>query len=254
MRELIRSESCVPVRIALLSDDRLFCDGIARILQSDVTFDVAVCDAVPKLHDIARQGRVDVLLVDSRIDNAVAIAGAGTIAPASLLIAAPDDAAWCGEALCAGASGVLPKQAGGETLISAVRAVADGSVWAPRRVMAECIRHLVTASIGRRDGTATLDRHLSQREREIFRHAATGLGNKNIARQLAIGEATVKAHLTSIFQKLGVRGRAELAALYHGVVTQTGKSASPRGFLPRAHTPLVVIPTSNATAAAGAKK
>jgi DNA-binding NarL/FixJ family response regulator len=237
----------------LLSDDRLFCDGIARILQSDVTFEVTVCDAVAKLPDIARHSRPDVLLVDSRIDNAVAIAGSGPIAPA-LLIAAPDDPAWCGEALCAGASGVLPKQAGSDTLISAVRAVADGSVWAPRRVMAECIRHLVTASIARRDGTATLDRHLSQREREIFRYAATGLGNKEIGQQLAIGEATVKAHLTSIFQKLGVHGRAELAALYHGVLTRTGHSRPPREFLPRAHTSLVVIPKSNAVTAGGAKK
>ena len=80
----------------------------------------------------------------------------------------------------------------------------------PRRVMADCIRHLVTASSARRDGTATLDRHLSRREREIFRHAATGLGNKEIAMRLVIGEATVKAHLTSIFQKLGVRNRSQV--------------------------------------------
>ena len=229
----------MPVRIALLSDDRLLCDGIVRILQSETSFDVTVCDTVATLQAAAREGHVDVLLVDSRIDSAVAIAGAGTIAPSSLLSAAPDDAAWCGEALCAGASGVLPKQAGGETLISAVRAVADGSVWAPRRVMAECIRHLVTASMARRDGTATLDRHLSRREREIFHHAAVGLGNKEIARRLAIGEATVKAHLTSIFQKLGVRGRAELAALYHRVVP---------------HPSMVVLPKSKPAAAPSVKK
>ncbi|HUQ87271.1 MAG TPA: response regulator transcription factor [Vicinamibacterales bacterium] len=240
------------VRIALLSDDRLFCDGIARILQTEAAFDLAVYDAVAKLEFASRAGRVDVLLVDSRIDGAVAIAGAGTIAPASLLIAAPDDAAWCGEALCAGVSGVLPKQAGGDTLISAVRAVADGSVWAPRRVMAECIRHLVTASIARRDGTTTLDRHLSRREREIFRHAATGLGNKDIGQRLAIGEATVKAHLTSIFQKLGVRGRAELAALYHGVMPRVAASVSSADFL--SSRPTVVLPKSETAAVGGSKK
>jgi DNA-binding NarL/FixJ family response regulator len=222
------AENCVPVRIAVLSDDRLLCDGVVRILQADSTFDVTACGTLAKLEMEGRLRPVDVLLVDSRVDDAVEIAGAGTIAPASLLIAAPDDARWCGEALCAGVSGVLPKHAGSDTLISAVRAVADGSVWAPRRVMAECIRHLVSASVARRDGTATLDRHLSRREREIFRHAATGLGNRQIADQLAIGEATVKAHLTSIFQKLGVRGRAELAALYHRVVPHPAMVVLPK--------------------------
>ena len=239
-----------PVRIAVLSDDRLLCDGVVRILQSDPTFDVAACGTRAKLEIEGRLRPVDVLLVDSRIDDAVAIAGAGTIAPASLLIAAPDDARWCGEALCAGASGVLPKQAGGDTLISAVRAVADGSVWAPRRVMAECIRHLVSASVARREGTAMLDRHLSRREREVFRHAATGLGNRQIANRLVIGEATVKAHLTSIFQKLGVRGRAELAALYHNVgphrpLPSAGEFLGPA---------MVVLPKSDVEVAAGLKK
>lgn len=236
----------MPVRIALLSDDHLLCDGIARILHADGAFEVSVYDAAAKLESVSRAGRVDVLLVDSRIDNAVDIAGAGAIAPASLLIAAPDDAAWCGQALCAGVSGVLPKHAGGDTLVSAVRAVADGSIWAPRRVMAECIRHLVTTSVARNDGAATLDRHLSRREREIFRHAATGLGNREIGQRLAIGEATVKAHLTSIFQKLGVRGRAELAALYYGVV--------PPNFPASDRPATVVRPRSNAGVVAGSKK
>jgi DNA-binding NarL/FixJ family response regulator len=244
----------VSVRIALLSDDRLFCDGIARILETDAAFDVTVYDAVVKLESASRTNRVDVLLVDSRLDNAVAIAGSGTIAPASLLIAAPDDATWCGQALCAGVSGVLAKQAGGETLISAVRAVADGSIWAPRRVMAECIRHLVTTSAARRDSTAMLDRHLSRREREIFRHAATGQCNKEIGHRLAIGEATVKAHLTSIFQKLGVHGRAELAALYHRVVPREADVFASRDFLAPAHAPFVVLPKSETAAAGSVKK
>lgn len=221
----------MPVQIALLSDDRLLCDGIAKIFQTDPAFTLSVYDAPAKLQ-LARASLVDVLLVDSRIDGAVAIAGARRIATASLLIAAPDEPEWCREALCAGVSGLLSKHAGGETLISAVRAVAEGSVWAPRRVMAECIRHLVAASIAHRDSGVMLDRNLSHREREIFTHAATGLGNKEIALRLAIGEATVKAHLTSIFQKLGVRGRAELAALYHGV--------APASHAPRVPSALIV--------------
>ena len=239
------------VRIALLSDDRLFCDGVARILQTDDTLDVTVHDSIASLDSGGPGPRADVLLIDSRIDGALALASAGRLAKSFMLIAAPNDAAWCRDALCAGVSGVLPKNAGAGALISAVRAVAEGSVWAPRRVMADCIRHLVTTSVARSAGAATLDRRLSPREREIFRHAATGLGNKELAAQLSIGEATVKAHLTRIFQKLGVRGRAELAAVYHGA---TPRSAPSRLFIVPSASPMVVRPRSNAAAAAPAKK
>ena len=63
-----------------------------------------------------------------------------------------------------------------------------------------------------------VEQALSARERDVFRLAAGGLGNKALAERLAISEATVKVHLTHIFQKLGVRGRSELAAAYHGLL------------------------------------
>ena len=166
------------VRIALLSDDRLFCDGVASILRSDDAFEVVVYDSVAALETVGPQLRAAILLIDSRLEGAMSLVGSARLASASMLVAAPNDAAWCREALCAGADGVLPKNSGAGALLSAVRAVADGSVWAPRRVMAECIRHLVTTSVSRRIGAATLDRQLSRREREIFRQAASGLANK----------------------------------------------------------------------------
>lgn len=239
----------MPIRIALLSDDRLFCDGIVRILLTDDRFDVAVYDTIARLESSAAP--VDVLLIDSRIDDAIVIGGNRGLAPAALLLAAPTDPSWCRQALCAGISGVLPKNAGEGQLLRAVHAVADGSIWAPRQVMADCIRHLINEAGARNAGVATLDRRLSGREREIFRQAATGLGNRELAARLAIGEATVKAHLTSIFQKLGVRGRAELAAVYHG--------ARPRGldarqFMMSGPTPLVVRQRSNGAVVAATKK
>jgi DNA-binding NarL/FixJ family response regulator len=223
------------LRIALVSDDRLFCDGVASILRADDAFEVVVYDALASLETAPPEERAMVLLLDSRLDGAMGYVGSGLFASATMLIAAPNDAAWCREALCAGASGVLPKNTGVGALISAVRTVSEGSVWAPRRVMADCIRHLVTSSVSRKAGAATLDRQLSRREREIFRQAASGLANKELASRLSIGEATVKAHLTRIFQKLGVRGRAELAAVYHGITPRVPDPATP----PR----LFVLPT-----------
>jgi len=242
------------VRIALLSDDRLFCDGVATILRSDDAFEVVVYDSVAGLEGASQHARAALLLIDSRIDGAMALAGSARLASATMLIAAPNDAAWCREALCAGASGVLPKNTGAGALLNAVRAVADGSIWAPRRVMAECIRHLVTSAVSRRVGAATLDRRLSRREREIFRQAASGLANKELASRLAIGEATVKAHLTHIFQKLGVRGRAELAALYHGVTPRVPDPPTPPLLFVPKQSETVLRQRSNSAGEAASKK
>ena len=234
------------VRIAVLSDDRLFSDGVGGLLLSESDFTVDRYDA----DRAASITAVDVVLIDSHIADALALCA--VVQPAaSLLIAAPGDEAWCREALCAGASGVLPKTARAQELVQAVRVVCGGSVWAPRRVMASCIRHLAASSAAHRAGAARPEEQLSRREREIFRQAATGLANKELASQFAIGEATVKAHLTRIFQKLGVRGRAELAAVYHGVVPLRPRPRS-ENLLPM--TPMVVRRKSNLATAERAKK
>jgi len=93
-------------------------------------------------------------------------------------------------------------------------------------VLAGWLEHLATGSGAVRVGDPSLKR-LSDREREVFRHAATGLSNRELAKRLAISQATVKAHLTSIFQKLGLRGRAELAAAYHGMLPPVPPDLSP---------------------------
>ena len=232
------------VRIALVSDDRLFLDGIVKILQT-----------VPDYLVVDRDAGPSILLVDSQMEGALAVCSQGRAGAAALLIAAPNDAAWCRDALCAGASGILPKNAGADALIDAVRVVADGSVWAPRRVMAECIKHLLMNSVSRRAGSAMLENQLSRREREIFRQAATGLANKELAARFAIGEATVKAHLTRIFQKLGVRGRAELAAVYHGSERSRDAMPTPARLIPlRPGSSTVVRPRSNSFADTALKK
>jgi DNA-binding NarL/FixJ family response regulator len=66
-------------------------------------------------------------------------------------------------------------------------------------------------------GAAAWERRLSPREREVTQGAARGLTNRQLARDLAMSSATVKAHLNRIFQKLGVHSRAELAAVCLGL-------------------------------------
>jgi DNA-binding NarL/FixJ family response regulator len=110
-----------------------------------------------------------------------------------------------------GARGVVQKRFAIETLTEAIHAVADGLVWMPPALQAEVAAQWSTPP----------DAQLTAREREIVRCAALGLRNAEVAKQLAITEATVKTHLNNVFQKLGLRDRLELYryALRVGLVT-----------------------------------
>src|SRR5207253_2796704 len=91
-------------------------------------------------------------------------------------------------------------------------------VWPPRHVIVAAWMRFKSAmdTIAKSPSEPEIVDRLSNREREVFRHTAVGLGNKEVATRLSISEATVKVHLTHIFQKLGLRGRGELAAAYFG--------------------------------------
>ena len=106
------------------------------------------------------------------------------------------------DALGAGATGYLLKDAEPDEVLAAIRtAVEGGSPLDPRaaRVLVDARREQAPA------------RALSPREEEVLRLLATGLANKQIARRLGITERTVKAHLTSVFQQLGVTDRTQAA-------------------------------------------
>lgn len=106
------------------------------------------------------------------------------------------------DALSAGAAGYLLKDADPDELIAGVRAAAEGG--APLHPKAA--RVLLDARRGE-----TAGRQLSAREEEVLRAVVEGLPNKRIARRLGITERTVKAHLTRIFQQLGVPDRTQAA-------------------------------------------
>ena len=106
------------------------------------------------------------------------------------------------DALDAGAAGYILKDAEPAELIAAIRSVADGRSPLDPRVA----RTLLTA---RRAPTPTVD--LTEREREVLALVGLGLANKQIARRLDIREGTMKAHLTNVFQRIGVRDRTSAA-------------------------------------------
>lgn len=201
------------VEVVIISDDRLLAEGLLGLLASEPLLEVSSCS-----DPAARIARADVVLVDSRMACAMVLCRhlAHDCGAAVVMMAAPVDDEWACCALSAGARGILSLGMGSGDVISAINSVADGVIWAPRRVISTMLDRLSRGSANLRQ--ETLEAALSTREREILRHAATGLGNKELAARLAISEATVKVHLSHIFQKLGVRCRTELAAAYYSGV------------------------------------
>lgn len=131
-------------------------------------------------------------------------------------------------ALDAGASGFLLKNAGADELVAAVRVVATGDALLAPEVTRRVIERYATASGGRTSAPPEPSSRpaptppdwaaaeaLTDRERDVLRLVAQALSNAEIARELYIGEATVKTHVSNVLQKLGARDRVHAAVLAH---------------------------------------
>jgi DNA-binding NarL/FixJ family response regulator len=131
--------------------------------------------------------------------------------PRAIVLAAERDGRFALRALESGARGVLGPEATSADLLKAIRVVHEGQIWAGGETVARGLEELAQlCETGRlQDGALAC---LSARERQVAHQVAAGHANKQVARELAISPGTVKAHLTQIFQKLGLHSRTELAA------------------------------------------
>ena len=207
------------VRVALLSDSALFRSGLQRLLGSDPSFLVVAELTGPPLRDRLRGSVLHILLVDAQIEGALEICRElrlNGVRPWVILAGADRDERWAVDALKTGVRGILSKSATVESLHKAVRVVHQGEVWASKRVIALTVEALATCSVDPAVSKLAFGERLSPREQEIVQLIVGGLSNLEAANRLGITEATVKAHLTHIFQKLALRGRAQLTARYHG--------------------------------------
>ena len=135
-----------------------------------------------------------------------------------LLCDDPDDAVVM-EALSAGAAGCCNTHAAPDVLDQVAVVVGNGGLWIGQsllqRLLGTTSRLFQQKSVeGQRADWSTL---LSERETQVARQVAGGASNKEIASQLFISERTVKAHLTSVFEKLGLRDRLQLSLKINGM-------------------------------------
>lgn len=208
------------IRVALVDDQPLFLEGLAMILEAQDGIEVVGtaadgADAVA----LVRGTAPDVVLMDIRMPGVDGIAATAAIrrelpAPPPhvvVLTTIRHDRAVV-DALRAGASGFLLKDARPEFLVQSIRAVVDGQqVIAPAETF-DLLRAF--APVREAPDTSVLE-PLTERERELFLLAARGLPNAEIAQRLWVAETTVKTHMRAILAKLGVASRVQLVALAH---------------------------------------
>jgi DNA-binding NarL/FixJ family response regulator len=173
--------------------------------------------------DVARQAFPGSGIVWARLrfGEPVAVAFAGidrSGGQAMVLLADAPDERLVLQALALGASGCCNSRAAPDVLRQVAVVVANGGLWVGQSLL----RQLVGATTRRLEqlpqpaGAVTWEGCLSAREIQVARLVAGGGSNKEIARQLAITERTVKAHLSTIFEKLDVRDRLQLSLRVNG--------------------------------------
>lgn len=149
------------------------------------------------------------------------VAAGFRVAPEQRLVVLADEPneALVVEALATGAAGCCNTHAAPEVLRQVGLVVLNGGLWVGQSLLQRLVGATSRVS-GRQEKSAKIDEALaglSDREAEVARLVASGASNKEVARQLDITERTVKAHLTAIFEKLGLRDRLQLSVRLNGL-------------------------------------
>ncbi|MBU0494118.1 MAG: response regulator transcription factor [Chloroflexi bacterium] len=195
----------------LIADDHLVVrEGLRTILEVADDFEV-VGEAADGAEAVQQAGALqpDVVLMDLRMPHVDGIAAIQQIKARwpqieVVILTTYDDDQNIVQGLRAGARGYLLKDTDRQTLYAAIRAAARGESLLPPAVAARLLARLESPAP---------PSPLSDREQQVLALLAEGKRNKDIAEQLVITERTVKAHVTSIFNKLEVNSRAEVIAV-----------------------------------------
>jgi len=197
----------------LIADDHLIVrEGLQTILETVEDLEL-IGEARDGMEAVQLSAELlpDVVLMDlrmPRMDGIEAIRQIKSQHPEIeiVILTTYDEDEYIIQGLQAGARGYLLKDSGRQALFDSIRAAARGESLLPSAVIDKVVAHLA----GEKSSTTT---PLSEREMEVLQRMAQGAANKEIAYQLSISERTVKAHVTSILNKLGVNSRTEAVSL-----------------------------------------
>jgi DNA-binding NarL/FixJ family response regulator len=201
------------IRVLIADDQRIVRDGLAMIVgMLDGVEVVGTAEDGAQALRLAGELAPDVVLMDLRMPVLDGVEATRALAPdvAVLVLTtfADDDSLL--PALRAGARGYLTKDAGGEEIERAIRALHEGQTHLDPAIQRRLIE-LATEPVAAPPARAGED-DLTTREAEVLTLIAAGLSNAEIAAKLVVSGATVKTHVNRIFAKTGVRDRAQAVA------------------------------------------
>ncbi|MCL6270621.1 response regulator transcription factor [Sansalvadorimonas sp. 2012CJ34-2] len=197
-------------RIIITEDHPLFCSALSGALQQSWDqIDIAEANNLDDLQRLLKCGETpDLVLLDLHIPGAHGFSALLFLRNQYpdipvVIISAREEPDVIHKALEHGASGFIPKSSSLETITSAIKQILDGDIWLP-------------ADIGPAPEASSVDSEMTERlasltpqQLKVLEMINSGLRNKQIAWELKVSEATIKAHLTAIFRKLGVNNRTQ---------------------------------------------
>ena len=196
-------------RLIVLSDVRFLREGLAEVLARDGAFRVAVAADLDEAMAAVAVEPPQLMLIDAALAGGIAAAAQlRRVAPEIRIVALAlseteqDVIAWAEAGVC----GYVPRTAALAELVDLLDKIARGEQSCSTRVAASLLRRIADGA----RGTATAPPPLTQREEEVVRLLGAGLSNKEIARRLDIGLATIKSHVHNVLAKLALERRSQV--------------------------------------------
>lgn len=211
------------IRIVIIDDHQLFREGVKRILEMEPGFQIVADGEDGKVAiDLVRKHKPDVILMDINMPDKNGIEATKELVKEFpdvkvLILSIHDDESYVTHVLKTGASGYLLKEMDANSLIEAVKVVADGGAYIHPKVTHNLIkeyRRLAQGEgnkkIGYREVEYRMPLHiLTKRECEVLQLMTDGKSNRKIGEELFISEKTVKNHVSNILQKMNVKDRTQ---------------------------------------------
>jgi two-component system nitrate/nitrite response regulator NarL len=205
------------IRVAIADAHPVVREGLRRLLHAEQEFHVVgQAEDGTAAVKLVKTRRPDILMLDAGIPGMSGMQVLRELAKAQtecrvILLNASIDRAQALEALRLGVRGLVTKNTTIALMIKCIRTVMTGQYWVGRESVSDLIGCLVPRRPGGQAAPLAQQTELTHRELQIVAAVVAGYANKEIASRLSLSEHTVKHHLSSIFDKLGVTNRLEVA-------------------------------------------
>ena len=208
-------------RVLVADDHPLYRDALRNLVCA--AFDdveVFECEDIASALSCLHSGTVDLVLLDLSMPDADGLDGLRRLRDASpatpvIICSAHDDPGLVRESFRLGVSGYLPKSSGTEVTKHALQLVRSGGVYVPSEALIDTVVKHLSGDLGGGKGATRSGADLTPRQLAVLALLEKGMSNKAIARELDIGEITVKAHVSAILRKLGVENRVQAVLAGH---------------------------------------